>query len=149
MHNQKAISAFWGPPRFGGLLSNHPNQNQKDDEFSNEQVHCRKVSATFSRSLKRWEIQGKCKNAIFSGPFSQMRKLMGPTLPTCNVGAWRAELKSLYSLLFSSHRLVHVCWCTLGALTVRLNAAFFLVCRDFGWVFGRLKIGDFFSGCIV
>ena len=65
MHQQMCTT---GRPfqRLGGLLSNHPNRNQKDEEFSNEKVYCRKVSATFSRSLKCWEIQGECKIVIFS-----------------------------------------------------------------------------------
>ena len=103
--------------RLGGLLSNHPNQNKKDNKLSNEKVHCRKVSATFSRSLKCSNFQGKCKNAIFSRTvFANEQTHLGPTLNTCKVGAWRATLKNFHSLLFSAQRLVHVCWCTLGAL---------------------------------
>ena len=36
----------------GGLVSNHPDQNPNNNELSSEKAHCRKVSATFSRSLK-------------------------------------------------------------------------------------------------
>ena len=63
------------------------------------------------------EFPGKVQNAIFSRTvFVNERTHVGPTLNKCKVGAWRAALKSLHSLLFSAHRLVHVCWCTLGAL---------------------------------
>ena len=104
--------------RLGGLLSNHPNQNQKkNNRLSNEKVHCRKVSATFSRSLKCGNFQRKSKNAIFSRTvFANEKTHLGPSLNTCKVGAWRAALKNFHSLLFSAQRLVHVCWCTLGAL---------------------------------
>ena len=99
--------------RLGGLLTNHPNQNQKNNKLSNEKVHCRKVSATFSRSLKCGNFQGKYKNAIFSRTvFTNEKTHLGPTLNTRKVGAWRAALKNFHSLLFSAQRLVHVCWCT-------------------------------------
>ena len=106
-----------GIPSLGGILSNHPNQNQKNNKLSNEKVHCRKVSATFSRSLKCSNFQGKCKNAIFSRTvFANEKTHLRPTLNTAK-WSWRAALKSFHSLLFSAHRLVH-CWCTfnLGAL---------------------------------
>ena len=103
--------------RPGGLLSNHPNQKNNNNKLSNEKVHCRKVSATFSRSLKCGNFQGKYKNAIFSRTvFANEKTHLGPTLNTCKVGAWRAARKNFHSLLFSAQRLVHVCWCTLGAL---------------------------------
>ena len=50
--------------RFGDLLSNHPNP-KKNNKISNEKVHCWKVSATFPRSLKCGNFQGKCKNEFF------------------------------------------------------------------------------------
>ena len=102
----------------GGLLSNHPSQNQKNNKLSNEKVHCRKVSATFSRSPKCGNFhQGKCKIAIFSRTvFANEKTHLGPTLNTRKVGAWQAALKYFHSLLFSAQQLVHVCWCTLGAL---------------------------------
>ena len=66
--------------RLGGLLSNHPNQNQ-DDKFSNEKTHCRKVSATFSRSLKCWEFQGKYKNAfLFADRFRKYENSLGTNI---------------------------------------------------------------------
>ena len=99
--------------RFGGLLSNHPNQNPKDDEFSNEKVRCRKVSATLSRSLKCWEIQEKCKDAIFSRTvFANEKTHLGPTLTTCNVGAAGSTKKpsilAIFCSLACAHLLVHV-----------------------------------------
>ena len=94
--------------RLGGLLSNHPDQTQKKNRLSNEKVHCRKVSATFSRSLKCNKFQGKRKNAIFSWTvFANGKTHLAPTLNTCKVGAWRAVLTTIHSLLFSAHRLVH------------------------------------------
>ena len=103
--------------RLGGLLSNHPDQIKKSNKLSNERVLCRKVSATFPRSLKCGNFQEKCKNAIISRTvFANEKTHLGPTLNTCKVGVWRAVLKIFHSLLFSAHRLVHVCWCTLGAL---------------------------------
>ena len=42
--------------RDGGLQSNHPDQNPNNDELSSEKVHCRKVSATFSRSSNHWGV---------------------------------------------------------------------------------------------
>ena len=95
-----------------------PEPKPKNNKLSNEKVHCRKVSATFSRSLKCCNFQGKCKNEIFSRTvFANEKTHLGPTLNTCKVGAWRAALKNFHSLLFSAQRLVHVCWCTLGALS--------------------------------
>ena len=62
--------------RLGDLLRNHPERNPNSDELSSEKVHCRKVSATFSHSLKCTNFQGKCKNTIFSQTiFAEMGKL--------------------------------------------------------------------------
>ena len=61
------------------------------------------------------QTPGKVKNAIYSRTvFANGKTHVGPTLSTRTVGEWRAALKTLHSLLFSAHRLVHVCWCTLG-----------------------------------
>ena len=70
--------------RLGGLLSNHPNQNKRNNKLSNEKVHCQKVSATFPCSLKCRKFQGKCKNATFSRTvFANEKTHFGPTLNTC------------------------------------------------------------------
>ena len=53
--------------------------------------------------------------------FANEKTHLGPTLNTRKVGAWRAALKNFHSLLFSAQRLVHVCWCTLGALSDPCN----------------------------
>ena len=67
--------------------------------------------------VQQFPSQGKCKNAIFSRTvFANEKTHLRPTLNTCKVGAWRAALKNFHFLLFSAQRLVHVCWCTLGAL---------------------------------
>ena len=51
--------------RLEGFLSKRPDQNPNNNTLSSEKVHCRKVSATFSRSLNCCKFQGKHKNAIF------------------------------------------------------------------------------------
>ena len=99
--------------RLGGLLSNHPNQNQKkNNKLSNEKVHCRKVSATFSRSSEMRQFPRKVQKIQFFSRtvFANEKTHLGPTVNTCKVGAWRAALKNYHSLLFSAQRLVHVCW---------------------------------------
>ena len=88
-------------------------------------MHYRKVSATFSRSLKCSNFQGKCKNAIFSRTvFANEKTHLGPTLNTCKIGAWRAALKNFHSLLFSVQRLVHVCFLALS-LSLSLSSSLF------------------------
>ena len=64
--------------RLGGLLSNHPDQNQKNNKLSNEKVPLPKNFCNFF-ALFRSEMQQfpgkaqKCK--IFHGPFLQIGKL--------------------------------------------------------------------------
>ena len=88
--------------------------------FSSETAHCQHISATFSnfpRSLMCNALQGKCKNASFPWTVIDSGTThLSPTMNTCKVGAWWVALDSLHSLLVYTHRLAHVCWCTLIAL---------------------------------
>ena len=88
--------------RLEGLLSNHsppPPQKKKNKKqlyIYNEKVHCRNVSATFSRSIfPAWNFQAILANE---------KTHLGPTLNTCKVGSWRAALKepSFLAILCSS-----------------------------------------------
>ena len=117
--------------RLGGLLRTTRTTIKRSNKLSNEKVHCRKVSATFSRSLKCGNFQGKCKNAMFLRTvFANEKTHLGPTLNTCKVGAWRAMLKNFHSLLFSAQRLVHVCWCTSDGQVPSKNPLPQVVCRN-------------------
>ena len=101
--------------RFGGLLTNHPDQTPNNAELSSEKVRCQKVSATFF-TLKVSKFQEKCKTCNFSADCfckweSSLETNIEHMQSRCIAGGAQKEL---HSLLFSAHRLVHVCWCTLG-----------------------------------
>ena len=54
---------------FGASWAITRTKIQKNYKLSNEKVHCRKVSATFSRSLKCGNFQGNCKFNFFADCF--------------------------------------------------------------------------------
>ena len=75
----------------------------QETKLESAQNFSRQISRHFSRDVSRTV-------------FANEKTHLGPALNTCKVGAWRAALKNFHSLLFSAQRLVHVRWCTLGAL---------------------------------
>ena len=81
---QHVICGYWRAPnahqqmcttgrtfqRLGGLLSNHPAQNQESDELSNEKAHCKKKR---SLKCKLWNAVKSRRDAPKERPFWKHR----------------------------------------------------------------------------
>ena len=66
--------------RLGGLLTNHLDQNPNNDKLSSEKVHCRKVFATFSRSLKCSKFKKVQKRNFFGDRFRKWENSLGTNI---------------------------------------------------------------------
>ena len=64
VHNRKAIFSV-----FGGLLSEHLDPSPSSNTIANEEMHCQKVSATFSALSEIRQIPGKTNVIFCRGPF--------------------------------------------------------------------------------
>ena len=77
-------------------------------------MRCRKLRKSFCNfSALSPEKAQTCK--VFVDRGRKWETHLGPTMKTCKVGARWTALTTLHSVLFSAHRLVHACWCTLVA----------------------------------